>query len=97
MDPLGLGRLAAPGAADSREAPPGLKRGELAEPRGPVPEGHVFVVGEQRPVVLQPAVDAAVLLVADAVELFGLGDGQGFEKHGVRQGEDGGGRADSER
>jgi len=94
---LRLSRLAPPDAAYSRETVTSLKRRELAEPGCPVTEGLVFVVREERPVVLQAPVDTAILVVADPIQLAGPGYRQGLQQHRVHQSEDGGGRADPQR
>src|SRR6202012_227646 len=73
-----------------------LKPGERGEAAGIVAELAVLLIGKQRPVILKTAVDAAVLVIADADQFSGARDGQGPEQNGVDEREDGGGGADAE-
>src|SRR5262249_10166916 len=61
-----------------------------------VPERAVEIVGEDAPVALEAAVDAALDLLADLVELLRMLDGHGAEDDLVGEGEDGGGGSDAE-
>ena len=93
----GLGGLVRAAATHADKVRAGLKRGEFDESLGVVAEGFVLVVGEERPIVLQAAVDAAILDVAHAIEFARLRHRQGVQQHGVDQSEDSGGGADAER
>ncbi len=81
---------------DPHEAAPRLKRGQFGEPMRPVAKGLVLVVGEKRPVILQPAVHAAILVIADADQFTRLRHRQGLQQHGMHQGEDCGSRPNSQ-
>ncbi len=93
---LRLRGLIPPDPAHAGETATGLKRRELAEPLRPVAEGYVFVVGKKRPIVLQTAVDTAVFVVAQPIELLGPGYRQGLQQNCVHESEDGGCCTDSE-
>ena len=97
LAPHGLRGLAAAAAAHSNEVMSRLKRGEFDETGRVIAESLIFVVGEERPVVLQAAVDAAILLVAHAIEFAGFGHRQGIQQHGMHQRKNGCGCANSER
>ena len=53
-------------------------------------------IGEEREAVLASAECAAILVVAEVVELLSMGDGQGLEQDGVDEGENRGVRADAQ-
>ena len=93
---LRLGRLIASAAAHANEITPRLKSCQFEKARSPVAERLVFVVGEKRPVILQTAVDATILDIANAIEFARLGHRQGFQQHRMHEREDGRGRANSE-
>ncbi len=59
----------------------------------------IQIVGENGKVairVLEAAIDAAIIRVANAIELRRVGDRQGAQQNALDQGEDGGIRADAE-
>ena len=66
---------------------PGRRRGRRT--RGVLLHLAVEGVGEEAPLVLRVAFDAAVVAVADAVEARGVGDREGLEHDRVDEGEDG--------
>ena len=92
---LRLSRLIAASAPDSFETTSRLKGGEFSKSGCVVAESLVFVVGEERPVILQSAIHAAILVVANAVKFTRLRHRQGFQQYGMYQREDCGGRANS--
>ena len=93
----GLSGLTRPAPARPDQNASGLEGGEFEEARRVVAEFFVFVVGEERPIILKTAVDAAILDIAYTIELARLGDRQGVQQDRVDQGEDGRGRTNSER
>src|SRR6202040_4209836 len=79
LAPLRLGGLVAPDAAHADQLVPRLQSCKLDKTRRPVAEGLVFVVGEKRPVILQTAIDTAILDVAYSHQFARLGHWQGLE------------------
>ncbi len=94
--PSGSRGMIAADAANAEGGAAGLEGGEILEAGSVVAELAILLGGEERPVVLHAAVDAAVLVVADADELAGLHHRQRLEQHGMDEGEDGSGGADAE-
>ena len=92
----GLGGAVGFAAAHAVRPSAGLEGGEGGELGGVLLHALIEGIGEEAPVVLGAAFDAAVVAYADAVEASGVGDGQGLEHDGVDEGEDGGGGADAE-
>ena len=88
------------GAADGNGPPgvAGLHRGQLLELRQVLLEHVIGVCGEERvvPFVVPAAVDAAVVVVADADEGFGICYRQVMKQDGIDQREDGRVGADAE-
>ena len=81
--------------AEARAA--GLEGGDLFELRQLGLQPLEQREREHAPAILRPALHAAVVAVADAVEARRIGDRQRPQHHGVDQREDGGGAADAER
>ena len=61
-----------------------------------VTEFAVLLGGEERPVIRHAAVDAAVLVIADANQFAGPRNRERFEQYGMDQREDGCGCADAQ-
>ena len=91
-----LRRLVARVPPDAHQTAPGLVGRHFCEPAGPVAKRLVLLVGEKRPVVLKPSINAAILVVPNSNELTRVGDRQGLQQYGVHQAKDRRGRADSE-
>ena len=89
--------LVAAGAANAHQTAAGLEGGKLGETLRTVAERLVFVVGEDRPVILQATVHAAVLVVADSIEFTRLRHRQGLQQYGMYECEDRRRCADSQR
>src|SRR4029077_7557690 len=97
LTPHGLSRLAAAASAHTDQVVSRLKRGEFDEAGRVIAECFIFVVREERPIVLQTAIDTTILHVAHAIEFAGFGHRQGIQQHGMDQRKNGCGRANSER
>ena len=62
-----------------------------------VPEFPILFGREQRPTILHSAVDAAVLVIANADKLTGVGHRQRLQQHGMYQRENRSSRANAQR
>src|SRR6185437_11714466 len=92
-----LRRMIAPGAPYPDLRAPRLERRQARESRRMVPEFPVLFGREQRPAILHSAVDAAVLVIANADKLTGVGHRQRLQQHGMYQRESRSSRANAQR
>src|ERR1700761_7169416 len=83
-----FGWFVAPVAADPDHALPGLEGGQLGETSGFSAKLLVLLIGEEGPVVLHAAVNAAILFVANPPQVCRVGYWQRLQQHCINQGED---------
>src|SRR5262249_31915860 len=88
LSPLRLRRLIRPGSANPHQSTPSLESCKVGKARSVVAKSLVLVVGEERPVVLHAAVDAAVFFVTNAIKFARFRHRQRAQQDSVHECED---------